>query len=254
MAGRPRNPKKDEIKKEETTKVEETKDNVLSNEEIFAFMQQQKAEIARLNALIEEKAKEHKAIGSVETDVDILPPGEFTNDDLLETPVAYFTYSESKTLFGYTDSRTRQLVDLPYGNERPIRFKKVYAYRKSSRTGKGDQVHKVARYVCYSKKEKQFLENHPYYEVSIFPSMESAEKIDPTFASKLEDARNQVNSMSIHAVADRSKLLGLDLVEDPNELRRNLIHHLADANRKLDSKISREAIEAMHAARDVVNK
>jgi len=250
-----------EEKKEEEAKVGETQAaaNGVSEDMLKKFMEiveRQESQIADLNKKLEDNIKKTgvKVRGQVNTDVDLEDPSSYDNDDVLEDPKIYFTYSNGKTLYSYTDVKTRKIIDLPYGVDRPIRFKKVYSYRKLDRTGKGDKVHTVARYVTYSKKEDEFLRNHPYFNISIFESMGEAEAIDSSFATILESTRTMVNKMSNHNVVDRARNLDLPILEDPSEMRKSLIHKLAKQQMDSAAAKNKSYVEDSVQSRDIINK
>lgn len=251
---------------QETKEIKETVDTTASAaatglsedmvKQLMETIQKQQDQINEMNKKMEEsiKASNVRLKGSVDTDVNLMSPDSYDNDDVMDEPKVYFTYSNGKTLFSYTDSRTRKVIDLPYGVDRPIKFKKVYAYRKTDRSGKGDKVHVVSRYVTYSKKEDEFLRNHPYFNISIFESMGSAESIDSSFATILESVKNQVNKMSNHAVVDRARRLSLDVLENPSEMRKSLIYKLAEEQKALSEKNNKSYVHESVSSRDIINK
>lgn len=221
-------------------------------EKFAKVVESQEKKIAELENFVKEAAKNKKTVGQIDPSVETTSLEKFSIDDVLETPKVYFTYSEEKTLYSFTDKKTRKVIDLPFGNENPIKFKKVYAYRKTSRDGKGEKVHKVARCVVWSKKEDEFIRNHPYYNVSIFESMKDAEDIDSTFATILESAKNSVSSISDHALVDRARQLGVDIMEDPSELRRAVIHKIAEKEMDAAKKRNAQSVIETSEARKIV--
>lgn len=261
MAGtRKTTPKaQEETKQEEVKATPEAATTGISEEMLKQFMDTIKAQQEQIDALNKQMkdsiAKSGVSVrGQITDDVDLLSPDSYSNDDVLDEPKIYFTYSNGKTLYSYTDAKTRRVVELPYGVERPIKFKKVYAYRKTDRTGKGDKVHTVARYVTYSKKEDEFLRNHPYFNISIFESMGDAEAIDSSFATVLESVRTQVSKMSNHNVLDRARNLGIAIQEDPSEMRKALIHKLAEDQMEASKKRNESYVHDSVSSRDIINK
>ena len=249
----------EEGNKEEVKSNPEAANTGISEEMLKQFMdtiKTQQKQIDALNSQMKERINSSgvRVKGQITDDVDLLSPDSYSNDDVLDEPKIYFTYSNGKTLYSYTNVRTRRVVDLPYGVERPIKFKKIYAYRKTDRTSKGDKVHTVARYVTYSKKEDEFLRNHPYFNISIFESMGDAEAIDSSFATILESVRMQVSKMSNHNVLDRARGLGIAIQEDPSEMRKSLIHKLAENQMEVSKKRNESYVHDSVSSRDIINK
>lgn len=249
----------EEGNKEEVKSNPEAANTGISQEMLKQFMdtiKTQQEQIDALNSQMKERINSSgvRVKGQITDNVDLLSPDSYSNDDVLDEPKIYFTYSNGKTLYSYTNVRTRRVVDLPYGVERPIKFKKIYAYRKTDRTSKGDKVHTVARYVTYSKKEDEFLRNHPYFNISIFESMGDAEAIDSSFATILESVRMQVSKMSNHNVLDRARNLGIAIQEDPSEMRKSLIHKLAENQMEVSKKRNESYVHDSVSSRDIINK
>jgi len=248
----------------ETTETKTTEPTVAKEQDMSAgqnamlekfakLVESQQKKIDELDRKLSESVSGKKLQGLVDTGADTTSFENFDIDDVLETPKVYFTYSEKKTLFSYTDQKTKKEIKLPFGNDNPITFKKVYAYKKVSRDGKGDRVHRVARCIVWSKKEAEFIESHPYYNISIFESIKNVDDIDSTFANVLEGARNSVGALSNHALVDRAKALGLDVLEDPAELRKSVIHAIAEQQMKAEKQRSKSLVEDTVRARSIVD-
>lgn len=104
-------------------------------------------------------------------------PSQVDTDDALEEPKVFFSYSCGYVIV----DDVKNGYPIPVPTRRPI----VFAYHSGSRTGSGKEqnIINISKYVCYSKKEYDFLKAHKFYGVFFHETTKGVNSVDHQEAS-----------------------------------------------------------------------
>lgn len=150
--------------------------------------------------------------------VDIL------DDDYLAEPRIYHCFSSYYAI--WDDTQLGKYIPTPYN--RPIRFKKLYRFTKSDKTGRGVQTVSVSQAIVHSKREVNWIENHTLYNIKFAREMKGAEDGDVMLAEKMVEIANMVSGLDDMAVIGRARSEEINTqTADVDLIRKQLIKKLA---------------------------
>lgn len=167
---------------------------------------------SQLQKLSVSKAKE-----SLQEDLDYVQELE---DDWLDVPVVFFAFSFNFSIHG---DKKRGVEDEPPGG--PVRF--VPLIRTKKKGSKGIQVISVSSVKVQSKLMVDYLRGHSQYGIAFYENMDSAMKIDSTWAQKLVEAQQSISRLSDMQVIARAKQEGISITQSPEGMRKELVEKIA---------------------------
>ena len=180
---------------------------------------------------------QERVLASEERDVEEgrINPAE----DYLEDPITFFAFSWSYAIHG--DKRHGVEVLPPY--EEPVKFEKLYRYKRPARTGRGVQIVSVSQAIVRSKALAEWLRGHSLFNIKFFENIKTAQNVNVTLAEKMAEANSVVMNMSDMAAMERAKREGIDINNpDPTYIRQMLTRKLAEDAIKRDAQLVRDRI------------
>lgn len=202
-----------------------------------------------VNAAIDEKLKSQSSVGNAEYLEEILETmrdqtygqsglrnrirplsaEEIDMNDYMDDPAVFFTYSFSYGVLG--DKRYGHEIKTPFN--RPIKFEPLFRYKKAA-MGRGEEIVSMSSVSIHSKKEAQWLREHSLYGIRFFEKLADAQSIDKTFADALAESSHIVNGFrSEHEMINKAKQIGVELVQDLEQLKRSVIYKMAEDEMKM---------------------
>tara|TARA_R110000824_G_scaffold326704_4_gene513647 strand:+ start:307 stop:1149 length:843 start_codon:yes stop_codon:yes gene_type:complete len=144
-------------------------------------------------------------------------------DDFLETPATFFSYSFTFTVFG--DKRFGRDVKTPYS--KPIRFEHTFRTTKKGTSRYDKTTLSLCTAKIYSKKEVEWIRNHTLYGIKFYENIGEVQDIDVQLANKMVAVNNMLNSMTQHEVIARAKLEGITISNNLDQTRKALTVKMA---------------------------
>jgi hypothetical protein len=112
----------------------------------------------------------------------------------------------------------------------PIEFK--YEATKRVTAGRETEIFNWCSYTCKSKAEMEWITTHPLYGVMFFGSFNEARSLDAKKAAKLARLMTTLGNLGQSDLISMARQNGLDVVNDPQELRASIASKLADDQMK----------------------
>lgn len=145
--------------------------------------------------------------------------------DVLDKPVEFFHHNIKFTDFGYTNAQKQTVT--PPNDEKKIMFETHTRKWVPDPQGKGSVARCSCRYETYSKKEAEYLRNHPYYGKTIFEKVEFIQSADPSVADIMETTAIRLVGITNNDLIARASALRIPIIQDLVELRRLVLEKLA---------------------------
>lgn len=145
------------------------------------------------------------------------------SDDWLETPATFFTFAFGVSIHG--DRKRGVLTTPPNG---AIKFKPILRSKKKGRHG--PQVISVSSIRVHSKREAEYLRGHSWFGIKFFESVSEAITVDTTWAQKLVEANQSVQSLSDQQIIARCQMENLYIGTDTDTMRKQLVELIAKRN------------------------
>lgn len=142
---------------------------------------------------------------------------EIPKEDKLDKPKTYVAIGRGLVLSVYMLEGSE--VYAPYN--RPIKFSLSTFDRRA--TAHGEKVLFMSNYATWSKKECEFIEKSPYFNVTIFDVYKKAINIDPDKVVKLEQATSWVNSLTPNALFANAIQYGMDTALGTDAIKKHLM-------------------------------
>jgi hypothetical protein len=210
---------------------------------IKQMFEQNKVIMAKLDHF-EKENKELKAAIASKPKTTEVTHDEAVIDDYLETPVVFFCYNFSFSIHGYINRGKEHLA--PNG---PVRFKLLHRYPLG--TGAQAKFHSVAGVKIHSRKELEFLRNHPGFGYRFHEKVEGVARIDTMLADILTREAMRVNAMSDHSILEACINENIPRTTDITQMRKQLISKRADtAQGKINSTMKHRADQAIEQAKN----
>ena len=145
-------------------------------------------------------------------------------EDYLEKPAVFFSFNVWYGIYG--DKRYGREVLPPRGEK--IEFKKLYRYAKRT-GGKTSETISVSQTTIRSRSVAQWVREHTKFDIKFFEDLGTAQSINVTLATKMNDMSNVISSLSDHAVLERCKREQINVdTGDLGILRKHLIRKMAE--------------------------
>lgn len=153
------------------------------------------------------------------SDEDLLPMNEFV------------TFIAHKVGYTLVDKRVgKRMFKAPLGK---IEFK--YEATKRVSAGRETEIFNWCSYTCKSKAELEWIETHPLYGIMFFGSLNQAKSLDAKKAAKLARLMTTLGNLGQSDLINMAKQNGLDVINDPQELRASIASKLADDQMRQES-------------------
>jgi hypothetical protein len=236
--------------------TEDTVENVKTEEKapMFSLEQVQKlmqdAEERFKNMLNTQvgKLKLGKAKEALDEDLDYVRELE---DDWLENPVVFFSFSINFSIFG--DRRRGVQVLPPQG---AVKFTPLIRTKRKGRRNNTEVV-SVSSVKVHSKEVVDYLRNHSQFGIKFYENMGSAMNVDSVWAQKMVEAQQSISRLSDMQIIARAKQEGIAVEQSPEAMRKQLIEKIAKAqiakheatlygsvmNSKIDKSTGRQVID-----------
>lgn len=171
---------------------------------------------------------------------------EIDTNDILEHPIYFSAHSSGYVVVNYY-GENGQVVLPPYGGI----FEFKLAGVKKVKNDKDEQVHCLCQCKIRSKREAEFLRNHPHYGWAFFENSREALNIDNTTVQRAAELWNKVSDWDKAQVMEAARLrpdmkdkLGWEIFR----LRKALAISMAEEIIKGDEKAAMEKANEMRVA------
>ena len=165
---------------------------------------------------------------------------EFDMDDVLTEPVLFFTYSMGYMIMDAT--MAGRPVRTPYN--RPFRFTHLYRMEKLGERNRKEYISLSVAKIA-SKKEAAWLRKHPLCGIKFFEDIRNAKNIDVSIQERLVEASTEIARLNEHEIVQRSLAEGLSPNMNVQDMKKALIHKIADQKMKNTANKKFEALEEM---------
>lgn len=161
---------------------------------------------------------------------------EIDNDDILEVPIVFTAHSKGLVVVDYYGANG-QVVIPPYGGI----FEFKHAATKKIRSDGEEQVHSICQCAVRSKREAEFIRNHPLYEVGIFENSTTPLSLDGSTVQRAVEIWNKVSSWDKAQVIETAKLrpdmkdkMGLEIFRLRKALALSMATQAMNENKEVD--------------------
>lgn len=185
------------------------------------------------NAEIDQMRNELKELKLIMQGLKNNPPTQpvFTNATIQKEQIAFGTYNANnipvndylpkqkryiKLGKGYSLSsyiKDGKVILAPFNM--PIYFRREF----DELSGENNRVIPFCEYKTHSKLESEFIENSPYWNITIHATKEEAENVDMTSVDKMESVILSVQRMDNNSILAKAASLNMDIHQDEAKLR-----------------------------------
>jgi len=163
-----------------------------------------------------------------------LTPGDFEKE-----PSTFLVVGRGFVTSTYYKDGVEQLA--PYGS--PVYFKLTNSTKMGS--AHASSLLHISTYRTHSKKEKEWLRNHPLYGTTIHEKIKDIMTYDSSIANKIENAASTVNSLDAHQILAKANAYGLDVNLSLEQLKGRII--TIEAQRMLEDDTKRQEYRLVKA-------
>ena len=225
-------------KKNASEEKEEVKELLDQNKDLLQRLNNLEAMIMRGNAGTNVIVREEKVKFGEHNGKDITP------GDFVAEKKRYFMFGRGYVMSSYLTNQGKVEVS-PYNV--PVYFKK--SFDDVRHIDGRNRVIPFCEYSTNSKKEMEFIENHPLYGIVIFVSHDAA--VGATHSdnvTRLESIVNKFQTMSQKELFAKASLHNIDLHKDIYEIRNQLVW--IEVNKEIESEKTQQALRRSDVARE----
>jgi hypothetical protein len=174
-------------------------------------------------------ASDFKVVGKNEDNVDLI---EYDEKDYLPEPKKYYTIDRGYYMPVYQTLDGRKKY-APQG------IKVYFGYEGSDikQVGKDTDYVTISVFETYSKRAAKYIEESPYYNISIFNSWDKASDVkEKGMVSKMADALSRLNRLTSRELQAEALRYGIDVSNDPSveKIKEKVLDFILEDMRRKD--------------------
>jgi len=212
----------------------------ISEEELEVILAREREKMqTEFQKIMREEFQKNEALSAGKKEIaSDLKRGEDLIDDWLETPVTFFSYSFTYSLF--SDMRQGKESIPPNGM---IKFKTLI--RRIVKSDRGVTTTSVCVAKSNSRAEVEWLRSSPLFGITFQESISGTTTMDASMAQVLIASNQEVNKLNDYDVITKCRAYNLPILTDVQVMRKNLTQHLADMKKAASDKYYANQMQQM---------